>query len=123
MCFFHLLASLPACLSEPHECIKQMTRFLNTLEGVRNRYKVSSAVSLRPTERSGSNLSDHAPGSPRQRSASGSFDNSCASPGRLFRRILLDPNAEREDGASVSLLGECRTVCGAEGVSVSVCED
>jgi hypothetical protein len=94
-------------IDEPHECINQISRFLNTLEGVRNRYKVTSALSLRPQDqkRSGSNLSDTNPpgGSPgRQRSASGSFDNFCASPGKLFRRIL--PQPEGTTDGSVSLI-------------------
>ena len=83
-----------------------MTRFLNTLEGVRDRYKVSSALSVPTRERSDSNLSDkNLPPSPsqRQRSASGSFDNFCASPGRLFRRIL--PNPESTSGGPLSLRG------------------
>lgn len=76
-----------------------MTRFLNTVEGVHHRYKASSAVTVRPPERSSSSSSSElsAPQSPRQRTASGSFDNICASPGRLFRRIL--PHANTEEGA------------------------
>mmetsp|Transcript_23047 Transcript_23047/g.38991 ORF Transcript_23047/g.38991 Transcript_23047/m.38991 type:complete len:450 (-) Transcript_23047:371-1720(-) len=89
-------------IDEPHECIKQITRFLNTLEGVHHRYKVSTAVALRRPE--SSNGGDIPSSSPRQRSASGSFDNNCASPGRLFRRLL--PNSPAVDEKSLSLLDE-----------------
>lgn len=87
-------------IDEPQECVRQITRFLNTLEGARNRFKATSAVSLRPTELSSSNLGDPTPGSPhRVRASSGSFDNATASPGKLFRRILPHPCGQ--DGLSL----------------------
>lgn len=94
-------------IDEPHECIKEITRFLNTLEGIRHRYRATSALSLRPKERSGSEQSLSAPpvgrpASPRLRSSSGSFDNLCASPARLLRHIL---NSDFDKG-SVTLFGE-----------------
>ena len=53
-------------IDEPHECVREITRFLNTVEGIRNGYKVSEAlVSTR----------------------SRSFDDSIQSPGKIFRRL------------------------------------
>lgn len=62
-------------IDEPHECIREITRFLNTVEGIRNGYKVSEAlVSTR----------------------SRSFDDSMGSPGKIFRRLkaILPPTSE-----------------------------
>lgn len=86
-------------IDEPHECIREITRFLNTLEGVRNRYKATTDLSLLRPEHMRSASEPAA--SPRQRSSSESFDNHSASPRSLFRRIL--PHATRQDGDPSSL--------------------
>lgn len=53
-------------IDEPHECIREITRFLNTVEGIRHGYHAPEAlVSTR----------------------SRSFDDSIQSPGKLFRRL------------------------------------
>lgn len=53
-------------IDEPHECIREITRFLNTVEGIRNGYHTPEALI-----------------STRSRS----FDDSMQSPGKLFRRL------------------------------------
>ena len=64
-------------IDEPHECVREITRFLNTVEGVRNRYKTSEALI------------------PRQTSHDGPNDGS-QSPGKLFRKIRAIMPAEED---------------------------
>lgn len=63
-------------IDEPHECVREITRFLNSVEGVRNRYKTSEA--LIPTS------SHH------------DVNDGSQSPGKLFRRLraIMPPEAD-----------------------------
>jgi hypothetical protein len=62
-------------IDEPHECIREITRFLNTVEGVRNRYKTSEALVPVPAPHDG---------------------DGSHSPGKLFRRLraIMPPEAD-----------------------------
>ncbi|CAE7826613.1 unnamed protein product [Symbiodinium microadriaticum] len=69
-------------IDEPHECVREVTRFLTTVEGVRNRYKTSEALIPRQTSHDGPDGSH--------------------SPGKLFRRIRAIMPAD-EDMPSLDL--------------------
>lgn len=64
-------------IDEPHECVREITRFLNTVEGIRHGYKASEALISRR-----------------------SFDDAMGSPGKIFRRLkaILPPPSQDECG-------------------------